>query len=219
MWRRGVNFWPCWALLGAGAASIAGSAGAGVPPKPPLRAPLHPASAPPTPAAPSSSASFAGLSGLKQIAQSVGALVQKNAERAALGDPEAKPRHKKSLSDLRKVGVEQPRAFKTPAQRRSNERAPFRRPQTQKLQTESIAAAIARGREYAEREAKASAAVKSKLGALRAKISQKKKSFQVGATSVSTKSIKQITGLAGTLDVKAAKAQKAKAEKRKDKPN
>jgi hypothetical protein len=111
----------------------------------------------------------------------VGASVQKEVERQALGNALAKPRRKKSLAELRRGGTDKPRPFKKPAQRRSNLRSPEKRGVTQPLLTEEVAAVAARVRRYVELESKASAPVKSKVAALRTSLAQQNKSFQVGA--------------------------------------
>ena len=61
--------------------------------------------------------------------------------------------------------------------------------------------------------------LQKKLAELRSKISAKKLSFKVGATSVSDKSIKEITGLVGEPDKKAADEQKRKRAVARRKPN
>jgi cathepsin L len=228
MWRRGLL---CVALglVGLGSASVTGVAGAGTPPaKPPLKpqgkAPVKPplrppgtAAAPaprPAPAPTGSARSFSPLNVQQAVAQ-----VQKAVERQAEGRLDLKPRRTKSLAELRRAGVEKPLPFKKPSGRRSNVRAPSKRTLTPKFSTVDLKLAAERVKRYAEREANASAAVKSKLSSLRATISQKRHSFQVSATSVSDRPIKEITGLVGTLDRKAAKAQKDKRKAQKNRPN
>jgi C1A family cysteine protease len=217
-------------LVGLGSASVTGQAGAGTPPaKPPLRPPLKPPAKPPlrppTPAqrtAPSPSAQPAPTSSVRLSPAHIGQLVaqvQKAVERQAQGKLELKPRRNKSLTDLRRIGVEKPALFKKPAGRRSNQRAPIKRALSFKQSAGDVQAALLRLKRYEEREAKAPAALKSKLASLRAVISQRRHSFQVGATSVSDRPIKEITGLVGTLDRKAAKAQKEKRKAQKNRPN
>jgi cathepsin L len=220
MWRRGLL---CVALglVGLGSASVTGHAGAGTPPKPPLRPPLRAPGKAGTPApapAPTPTASARPVSPLLNLKQAV-AQVQKAVERRAAGKTDLKPRRTKSLSELRRVGVEKPLPFKKPTGRRSHERAPSKRTLTAKQTGADMQRALARVKAYTEREAKASAALKSKLAALRSVIGSKKHSFQVGATSVSERPIKEITGLVGTLDRKAAKAQKDKRKAQKQRPN
>ena len=205
--------------------SVTGSLGA-LPPRPPLRAPLKPAIRAPgaqpgtaTPAAPVGSATSVNVLNLTQQVQGLAALVQKNAERIAQGKADAKPRRKKTLAELRRVGLEKPKPFKKPAQRRGSLKSPLRSGVTQKLVTEQVQAAFDRVKRYAALEAKASAALKGKVAALRTSIARKKRGFQVGITSVSDRPLKEITGLTGSLDVKAAKAQKSRGASRKGKPN
>ena len=221
MLRRGITCLSL-TLLAALGASVTVPAGAlppkppiSVPPKPPLRAAGTSTPAPP----PAAAASATGAGNFSQHLQQMTALVQKDVERQARGNPLAKPRRKKSLAELRRGGLEQPKPFAKPAQRRSNLRSPQKRGVTQPLVTEHVAAMTARVRRYVELEAKASSAVKTKVAALRTSIAQQKKSFEVGVTSVSDRPLKEITGFVGKLDLKLAKAQKAKRESRRGKPN
>jgi C1A family cysteine protease len=217
-------------LVGLGSASVTGQAGAGTPPakpplKPPLKPPAKPPLKPPTPApgtAATPTAKPAPTSSVRLAPAHIGQLVaqvQKAVERQAQGKLELKPRRSKSLTDLRRIGVEKPALFKKPAGRRSHQRAPIKRALSPKQSSGDVQAAVARLKRYEEREAKAPAAVKSKLASLRAVISHRRHSFQVGVTSVSDRSIKEITGLVGTLDRKAAKAQKDKRKAQKNRPN
>ena len=218
--RRGIT---CLALtlLAAGAASVAVPAGA-LPQKPPIRVPpklsLHVAGTP-TAAPPPAPVTSAAGGHFTQHLQQLTALVQKDVERQARGNPLAKPRRKKSLAELRRSGLEQPKPFAKPAQRRSNLRSPQKRGVTQPLVTEKVAALTARVRRYIELETKASTMVKTKVAALRTSIAQQKRSFHVGVTSVSDRPLKEITGFVGKPDLRAAKAQKAKRDSRKGKPN
>ncbi|HEX6767673.1 MAG TPA: hypothetical protein VF103_19370, partial [Polyangiaceae bacterium] len=105
---------------------------------------------------------------------------------------------KKSLAELRKVGIEKPpaKAWGTKGGRRTLGKllAPSKRKLAPKMTQKDTADAAARVKWYADAETKASPNVTKKLKELRAKISSKKLAFQVGATSVSDKPIKDITG-------------------------
>jgi cathepsin L len=208
-------------LLAVGAAGVTVPAGALPPKAPPVRAGGTAAPAPtPTPAPTQPAAAPAGAAGfINQRLQQVTVLVQKEAEREARGNPLAKPRGKKSLAELQRGGFGQPRLFKKPAQRRSNLRSPQRAGVTKPLVTEKLLAITARIKRYAEAEAKASPALKSKIATLRTSITQQNRSFQVGVTSVSDRPLKQITGFVGKVDPKVAKAQKTKAASRQGRPN
>ncbi|HTQ07137.1 MAG TPA: C1 family peptidase [Polyangiaceae bacterium] len=208
-------------LLAAGAASLTVPARA-LPPKPSMRPPGSPAPtqapAAPQPQPPSGAAPAAPLN-LGQRIGEVHGLFQKELERAARGNPAMKPKKKKSLAELRRSGIAKPKPFKRPAQRRSSQLSPVKRGVSQPLLTERLGAVTARVKRYVELEAKASAPLKSKIAVLRTSVLQKKRSFQVGVTSVSDRPLKQITGFTGKLDLARAKAQKAKAEARRGKPN
>jgi cathepsin L len=215
------------ALLAVAAQSVTPRVAAQPPKPPPARAPGTAAPAPPPPppqrpgqssAQPAAPSGSPGLN-ISQRLQQVTALVQKEAERQARGNALAKPRHTKSLAELRRGGIDKPRPFKKPAQRRSNLKSPERRGVTQPLITEKLAAVTARIKRYAEAEAKASASVKGKVAALRTSIAQQHRSFQVGVTSVSDRPLKQITGFIGKVDPKVAKAQKNKRTSREGRPN
>lgn len=233
MWRRGFAYLSL-GLLALGTGSVAVPASA-LPPRPPLRAPQKPSVRAPvkpgvrapvkpglratTPAPSPAPATSGSVKVRSSFLNQHKALLQQAFERFGKGNPAAKPRHKKSLSELRRVGIERPNPFKKPAQRRSSLRSPFKRGVTRPLATESAAAAAARARRYAELEAKASPALKAKLAAIRAAFARRKVSFQVGPTSVSGRPLEEITGFTGTPDVKAAKALKAKRAGHKGRTN
>ena len=126
----------------------------------------------------------------------------------------------KSLADLEKVGLETPPGISVPKVRRSaaNLVAPFKRQLQVSLSAKEIAAAAARAKAYAAREASASPAVKNTLAKLRAEIQKKKQSFQVGATEVSGKPLADITGLEGT-PTKPDSAEQRRKRERNNKPN
>jgi C1A family cysteine protease len=134
----------------------------------------------------------------------------------------AKPAYgsKRPLSELRKSGLDRPPIRRKPiTPRKPGLKSPNRRVLAVKLKPKEIEAAAARNRRYAEREAKAPPAVTEKLKKLRSKIASKKLSFQVGATSVSDKTIPQITGFTGEPDPKLAQKQKQKRLSLKSKSN
>ncbi|HEY5372657.1 MAG TPA: hypothetical protein VIK01_03185 [Polyangiaceae bacterium] len=95
------------------------------------------------------------------------------------------------------MGLESPPDFVRAAGRKSPVKllAPLKRKLEIKLSAKDLAEAAARAKRFSEREAKASPALKDKLSKLRASIQKSKQSFQVGATSVSDKPTKDITGL------------------------
>jgi C1A family cysteine protease len=129
---------------------------------------------------------------------------------------------KKSLGDLRMVGIETPPPRKYAVKRKSASKllAPAKRKGLSPKVTQKDAdQAVAREKRYAEAESKAPAAVTKKLADLRKKISAKKLGFKVGATSVSDKPIKEITGLIGEPDKKAIDDQKKKNASKKKRPN
>jgi C1A family cysteine protease len=221
MWRRG-NISLSLVLLAVGAAGITVSARA-IPPKPSMRpaAPGNPAPVQPAPAkpqGPSGSVTATPLNFGQRTHETPG-LLQREFERVAKGNPAAKPAHKKSLTELRRSGIEKPKVFKKPSMRRSSQVSPIKRGVTKPLVTDRVGAVAARVKRYLELDSKAPAQLKSKIAALRTSMLQKKKSFQVGVTSVSDKPLKQITGLTGKLDLAQAKAQKAKSLTRHGKPN
>ena len=128
----------------------------------------------------------------------------------------------RSLAELRKLGLEKPPA-KTWAKgaRKSAAKlvAPSKRKLAPKVTKQDAAREPARLRLYADAEAKASPDVTKKLEELRKKIAAKKLSFRVGATSVSDKPVKEITGLVGEPDQKAIDAQKQKRATQGKRPN
>lgn len=127
---------------------------------------------------------------------------------------------KRPLSELRRAGLERPPVKRKPVTaRKPGLKSPSRRTLTVKLKPKEVEAAAARNRRYSEREAKAPAAVTEKLKKLRQKIASKKLSFQVGATSVSDRSIREITGFTGEPDPKLAQKQKQKRLALKSKSN
>jgi C1A family cysteine protease len=133
----------------------------------------------------------------------------------------APPRKRRSLQDHRKIGLEKPPLFKKKPgpPRRTGMKSPLKRKLAPKVTARDAELAALRAKRYQEREAKASSALSEKLKKIRASLAKKKASFQVGATAVSEKPIKEITGLTGEPDLKAAKEQKKKKESRRGKPN
>jgi C1A family cysteine protease len=127
----------------------------------------------------------------------------------------------KSLAELEKVGLEAPPDFVRAAGRKSPGKllAPLKRKLEVKLSAKELNDAAARAKRFAEREAKASPALKDKLSKLRASIQKSKQSFQVGVTSVSDKPTKDITGLDAQPDPAAATDQKQKRAQLAKKPN
>ncbi|HEY3496593.1 MAG TPA: C1 family peptidase [Polyangiaceae bacterium] len=154
--------------------------------------------------------------GMKPAGQQAAA----NPQPQSAAQPASGAKKKRSLMDLRKVGVEKPPPFKKQAMsKKTGLKAPIKRKLAVKLSPKEAEQATARNKRFSEREAKASPAVAEKLKKLRSTAAKKKYSFQVGATSVSDKSIKEITGFTGEPDLKAAKEQKKKREVRRGKPN
>jgi C1A family cysteine protease len=158
-------------------------------------------------------------SGMRQAGQQAAANPAPQA--AAPAQPaNAAPKKKRSLQDYKKVGLEKPPRFiKKGPPKRAGFKAPHKQKLVVKVSARDTQQATERNKRYSEREAKASPAVTEKLKKLRAAIAKKKSSYQVGATSVSEKPLKEITGLTGEPDLKAAKEQKKKAETRRGKPN
>src|SRR5450755_4547089 len=147
--------------------------------------------------------------------------VEKEAKSADKQAKKAVAKAQKSLAELEKVGLESPPDFVRAAGRKSPLKllAPLKRKLEVKLSAKDLAEAAARAKRFSEREAKASPALKDKLSKLRASIQKSKQSFQVGATSVSDKPTKDITGLDAQPDPATAKDQKQKRAQLAKKPN
>jgi hypothetical protein len=130
---------------------------------------------------------------------------------------------KKSFADLRKVGIEKPptMSWGNKGARKSTSKllAPNKRKLAPMTRKNDAAEYSARAKRYADAESKASAGVAKKLKDIRSKIASKKMSFEVGATSVAEKPIKEITGLVGEPDRKAADEQKKRRASSKKKSN
>ena len=131
------------------------------------------------------------------------------------------PSIKRSMADLKKIGIDKPPAKSWAKGRKSVAKllAPSKRKLAPKVTQKDAAREPARAKWYADAEAKAPANVTTKLKELRAKIASKKLSFKVGATSVSDKPVKDITGLVGEPDKRAADDQKRKRAAARKKPN
>jgi C1A family cysteine protease len=164
--------------------------------------------------------SQAGFPGLKDAKKAAGK-VEKGANDAGKQAKKSVVKATKSLAELSKVGLEAPPDFLTAKGRKSPGKllAPLKRKLEVKLSAKDLNEAAARAKRYAEREAKASPALKDKLSKLRASIAKAKQSFQVGVTPVSDKPVAEITGLDPKADPAAGKEQKQKRAGLTKKPN